>query len=71
NLVVAVLGDPVATSQLASGLALGYALTSLSDRRTNQVYSAFWHRHRSALRMALRRTPAPEVAIDASAAPML
>ncbi|MGH9255866.1 MAG: DUF2235 domain-containing protein [Vicinamibacterales bacterium] len=71
NLVVAVLGDPVAASLLASGLALGYALSSLSERRTNQVYSAFWHRHRSALRTALRRTPAPEVAIDASAAPML
>jgi len=75
NLLVAVLRDPIAASLLASGLALGYILSGVSDRRTNQVYSAFWHQHRPALRTALRRTPAPAApgapAIDAAAAPMI
>ena len=68
NLVFAILGDTVAALLLICGLALGYVLSNISDRRTNQVYSAFWHRHRSALRAALRRTPAP--ASEAAGAPV-
>jgi uncharacterized protein (DUF2235 family) len=58
-LIAAVVRDPLAVSFLVSGLVLGYLLSSASDGRTNQVYSAFWHRHRPSLRAAIRRTPAP------------
>jgi uncharacterized protein (DUF2235 family) len=58
NLVTAIVRDPIALSLLLSGLALGYVLGNVSDGRTNQVYSAFWHRNRPALRDAIRRRPA-------------
>jgi hypothetical protein len=58
NLVTAVLGDPIASSLLVAGLGFGYVLSSVSDRHTNEVYSAFWHQHRPAVRDAIRRTPA-------------
>ena len=61
NLLLAIAGDPLAASLLLSGLALGYALSNVSDRRTTDVYSAFWHDHWSSMRQALRRTPAPGV----------
>jgi uncharacterized protein (DUF2235 family) len=69
SLLMAVLRDPIAVSLLASGLVLGYVLSGISDRRTNWVYSAFWHRHRPALRTALRRTPAPVVSEVSGATP--
>ena len=70
SLLAAVLRDPIATTLLFSGLLLGYILSGISDRRTNWVYSAFWHRHRPALRTALRRTPAPVMTeMPAGAAP--
>jgi hypothetical protein len=56
SLAAAVVRDPIAATVLGSGLTLGYLLSSLSDRRTNQVYSAFWHRHQGALRAAISRT---------------
>jgi uncharacterized protein (DUF2235 family) len=59
SIVAAILREPTATLLLASGLVLGYTLSNISDRRTNQAYSGFWHQHRPALRTALRRTPAP------------
>jgi uncharacterized protein (DUF2235 family) len=67
NLILAILQDQIAVTLLMSGLVLGYVLSNMSDRRTNQVYSAFWHRHRAALRTAIRRTPAPVTgAVDTS-----
>ena len=66
NLILAVVRDRWAVGLLAAGLVVGYLLSSMSDKRTTQVYSAFWHRHRPSLRTALRRTPAPP---DAAAAP--
>jgi hypothetical protein len=59
NLLLAVIQDRLAVALLLTGLIVGYLLSSVSDRRTTQVYSAFWHRHRPSLRAALRRTPAP------------
>jgi hypothetical protein len=38
---------------------VGYLLSNISDRHTSRAYSTFWHRHRPALREAIRRTPAP------------
>jgi uncharacterized protein (DUF2235 family) len=58
NLMTAVIGDPIALSLLVAGLGFGYVLSSVSDRHTKEVYSAFWHEHRPALREAIRRTPA-------------
>lgn len=58
NLATAVIRDPLASSLLVAGLGFGYVLSSVSDRHTNEVYSAFWHQHRPALREAIRRTPA-------------
>jgi hypothetical protein len=52
--------DNVALSLLASGLMLGYLLSWWSDRQFGRFFSGFWHRHRPALRAALRRTPAPD-----------
>ena len=67
NLVLAVVNDRVAALLLTTGLIVGYLLSSASDRRTTQVYSAFWHRYRPSLREALRRTPAPPDAAGTSA----
>jgi hypothetical protein len=68
SLLVAIVRDPIAVSLLVSGLVLGYLLSNMSDRRTNEVYSAFWHRHRPALRAAIRRTPAPDAPMAAESA---
>jgi hypothetical protein len=59
--------DPAAFWLLVSGLAIGYSLSWLSDRRMQQYYSGFWHRMRPLLREALRRTPAsiPERTVTA------
>ena len=59
RLLSAIGQDALAASLLLAGLGFGYILSNQSDRRTTQVYSAFWHRHRPALRDATRRTPAP------------
>ncbi|MPZ24712.1 MAG: hypothetical protein GEU28_14565 [Dehalococcoidia bacterium] len=53
--------DRVAFWLLVSGLAIGYVLSWWSDRQTGRFFSGFWHRHRPALREALRRTPAPDM----------
>jgi uncharacterized protein (DUF2235 family) len=55
-------GDAIARWTLVGGLTLGYVLSSMSDRRMYRCYSGFWHIHRPALRTALRRTPAPDLA---------
>ena len=67
RLVTAIGGDVTAAAMLLAGLGLGYLLNEVSDRRTTQVYSAFWHRHRPALREATRRTPAPDASLTALA----
>jgi hypothetical protein len=59
SLLLAIARDPLAATLLVSGLVVGYALSSISDRRTTDVYSAFWHQHWASMRAALRRTPAP------------
>lgn len=41
------------------GLTVGFTLSWLSGSRIARFTSGFWHRHRPALRTALRRTPAP------------
>jgi uncharacterized protein (DUF2235 family) len=68
RLVTAIGGDVTAASMLIAGLGLGYLLSDVSDRRTTQVYSAFWHRSRPVLREATRRTPAPDPALIGLAA---
>jgi hypothetical protein len=65
RLVSAIGQDALAASLLVAGLGFGYVLSDLSDRWTTQVYSAFWHRHRPALREATRRTPAPGSPVEA------
>jgi hypothetical protein len=50
--------DSIAFWLLASGLAAGYMLSAISDRRIRRYYSGFWHNSRPMLRDALRRTPA-------------
>jgi hypothetical protein len=62
SLAAAVLRDPLSTSLLMAGLGVGYMLSNISDRHTGRAYSTFWHQHRSALREAIRRTPAPGAA---------
>ena len=52
--------DDVAFWLLVSGLIIGYVLSWWSDRQFGRFFSGFWHRHRPALRDALRRTPAPD-----------
>jgi uncharacterized protein (DUF2235 family) len=69
KLALAAGQDSIAAPMLAAGLVLGYILSDLSDRRTTQVYSAFWHQHRPALREATRRTPAPPPGSTAGRAP--
>jgi hypothetical protein len=59
--VVTLARDGVASVLLVGGLAIGYGLSALSDRRMRRYYSGFWHSHRAALRTALRRTPAPDI----------
>jgi hypothetical protein len=59
--IVTVARDRVAAALLVGGLAIGYGLSAVSDRRMRSYYSGFWHVHRVALRTALRRTPAPDI----------
>ena len=56
--------DWIALSLLLGGLAIGYGLSATSAHRMKRYYSGFWHKHRPALRTALRRTPAPEEAVE-------
>jgi hypothetical protein len=53
--------DQIALWSLVTGLAAGYGLSSWSAREIARNYSGFWHKHRPALRTALRRTPPPAV----------
>jgi hypothetical protein len=68
-LITTIGTDPIASSSLLSGMVLGYVLSNVTDKRTEWVYSTFWHRHRAALRDAVRRTPAPAAPAPAAPAP--
>jgi hypothetical protein len=50
-------GDPLAIALAGAGLTVGWRLSTWSGRRIGAIDTSFWHRHREALRTALRRSP--------------